>query len=59
VTGMGVRYSKTPLTYCMPAVCQGEHNHYVHSELLGMTEEEMSQLEEEKYIGDEFLLGLP
>lgn len=59
VPGMGFKYSKTPLTFRLPAACLGEHNDYVFRELLGLSEEEIAQLEEENYIGDEYLPGLP
>ena len=59
VPGIGFRFSRTPLTYRMPAMCLGEHNDYVYGELLGMSREEIAQLEEEKYIGDAFLPELP
>jgi len=59
VPGMGFKYSKTPLKYRMPANCLGEHNDYVYGELLGMSREEITSLEDEKYIGDEFLPELP
>ena len=55
VPGMGFKYSKTPLKFRMPANCLGEHNEYVYGELLGMSREEIRNLEDEKYIGDEFL----
>jgi len=59
VPGMGFRYSKAPLTYRMSAMCLGEHNDYVYGELLGMSSEEIAQLEEEEYIGDAYLPDLP
>ena len=43
----------------MPAMCLGEHNDHVYGELLGMSREEIAQLEEEKYIGDVYLPELP
>lgn len=57
--GMSFQFSKTPVGFRMPPNCLGEHNDYVYGELLGMTEEEIRQLEEEKYIGDEFLPEIP
>ncbi len=39
--------SKSPGGLTMPAPCIGEHNHYVYTELLGMTEEEYTQLLDE------------
>jgi len=57
--GMGFRYSKTPLDFRMPANCLGEHNNHIYGELLGMSEEEIRQLEEEQYIGDSFVPEIP
>ena len=57
--GMAFTFSKTPLDFRIPQACLGEHNDYVYGELLGMSREEMAQLEEEKYIGDAFLPEIP
>ena len=49
--GMYAKFSKTPGSIRMPAPCLGEHNQYVFGELLGLSQEEMVQLEEEGIIG--------
>ena len=49
--GMYAKLSKTPGSIRMPAPCLGEHNQYVFGELLGLSQEEMVQLEEEGIIG--------
>ncbi len=49
--GMYARFSKTPGSIRMPAPCLGEHNQYVFGELLGLSTEEMAQLEEQGIIG--------
>ena len=49
--GMYAKFSKTPGSIRMPAPCFGEHNQYVFGELLGMSQEEMVQLEKEGVIG--------
>jgi benzylsuccinate CoA-transferase BbsF subunit len=36
----GFRLSKTPPEIEMPAPCMGEHNHYVYTEILGLSDEE-------------------
>lgn len=59
VPGMGFRFSKTSLEFRMPAMCLGEHNDYIYGELLGMSREEIAQLEDEEYIGDTFLPDIP
>jgi len=33
----------------------GEHNEYIYGEILGMSREEIAQLEEEQLIGDAYL----
>jgi len=49
--GRPIRLSKTPLRSEMPAPCLGEHNTYVYGTLLGMTQDEINQLEREGIIG--------
>jgi benzylsuccinate CoA-transferase BbsF subunit len=39
------RLSKTPPNISMPAPCLGEHNHYVCTEILGISDEEFLQLD--------------
>jgi crotonobetainyl-CoA:carnitine CoA-transferase CaiB-like acyl-CoA transferase len=39
------RFSETPAHVRLPAPCFGEHNHYVFRELLGLSAEELSELE--------------
>jgi len=43
--GAFAHFSRTPITIRTPAPCLGEHNEYVFSELLGMTREEIAELE--------------
>jgi len=57
--GMSFKFSKTPASMRLLPNCLGEHNEYVYREILGMSREEIAQLEEEKYIGDEFLPEIP
>lgn len=45
--------SKTPATVRLPAPCLGEHNDYVLGGILGLSKEELAQLEQEKIIGTE------
>jgi crotonobetainyl-CoA:carnitine CoA-transferase CaiB-like acyl-CoA transferase len=54
---MNWKFSKTPLSIRLPANCLGEHNEYVLGSLLGMTEDEIAQLEAERIIGKEYLPG--
>ncbi len=49
--GMYARFSRTPGSIRLPAPCLGEHNHYVFGELLGLSAEEILQLEKQKIIG--------
>ncbi len=49
--GMYARLSKTPGSLRKPAPCLGEDNQYVYGELLGLSPEEMAQLEEQGIIG--------
>ena len=49
--GAYAKFSKTPISIRMPAPCLGEHNQYVFGELLGMSQVEMAQLEEQGIIG--------
>jgi len=44
--GAYAKFSKTPVSIRKPAPCLGEDNHYVFGELLGMSEEEIEELEE-------------
>jgi len=45
--GVSWRMSRTPGRLRLPAPCFGEHNRYVFSELLGMSDEEVSRLADE------------
>lgn len=49
--GAFAKFSKTPITIRMPAPCVGEHNEYVLGGLLGMSREEMAELEKANIIG--------
>jgi benzylsuccinate CoA-transferase BbsF subunit len=44
------KLSATPAKITRPAPLFGEHSHYVFRELLGLSSEEIAQLEEEKVI---------
>ena len=48
--GLPWKFSRTPGKIRRPAPLLGEHNRYVFCQLLGMSEEEVSRLEEEKAI---------
>ena len=50
--GKPIRLTKTPLREDMPAPCLGEHNSYIFSTLLGISPEEIVNLEEEGVIGN-------
>lgn len=49
--GKPMWFSRTPLRNDMPAPCLGEHNSFVYGTLLGMTDQEIHDLEEEGVIG--------
>jgi len=49
--GVYAKFSKTPGKLKWPSPTLGQHNEYVLCELLGMSEEEISELAEEKIIG--------
>ena len=53
--GLGFKISRVPNSIRRPPVRLGEHNEYVYKELLGVSEEEYRQLEEEGHIGMDFL----
>ena len=53
--GMCFKFSKTPADIRIPPNCLGEHNEYVYGEILGMSREEIAQLEEEEIIGTAYL----
>ncbi len=42
--GRPMHFTKTPLHNNRPAPCFGEHNHYVFGELLGLSDQEMTDL---------------
>lgn len=50
--GIPIKLSKTPATFRLPAPCLGEHNDYVLRELLGLSEEEIAELEQSGVIGN-------
>jgi crotonobetainyl-CoA:carnitine CoA-transferase CaiB-like acyl-CoA transferase len=51
-------FSATPLHIRGPAPCLGEHNEYVYKDIIGVSDEEYTQLVEEKHIGDSYLPGV-
>ena len=51
--GMICKMSVSPCRTRFPAPCLGQHNTYVFQELLGLTDEEMSELKEAGIIGTE------
>ncbi|MBW1887209.1 MAG: CoA transferase, partial [Deltaproteobacteria bacterium] len=51
--GLMWKASKTPNAIRTPPVRLGEHNEYVYKELLGISDEEYEQLEQEGHIGTE------
>ena len=55
--GMLSKMSKTPLGIRKPPPCLGEHNDYVFKEVMGMSDDEIAQLEKEQLIGgDEYVV---
>ncbi len=54
--GMLWKMDKTPCRIHHPAPCLGEHNDYVFKEVLGMSDDEIAELEKDNIIGgDEYL----
>jgi crotonobetainyl-CoA:carnitine CoA-transferase CaiB-like acyl-CoA transferase len=52
--------SETPISIRKPPPCLGEHNDYVFKQVLGMSDEEIAELEKEKLIGgDEYICESP
>lgn len=49
--GSPIKLSKTPTSIRMPAPCLGEHNEYILSEIVGLSKEEIQELEDEQVIG--------
>jgi len=49
--GSPIRLSKTPARIRMPAPCLGEHNEYILSNIVGLSEEEIQELVDEQVIG--------
>ena len=49
--GMSAKLSETPGSIRRPAPCLGEHNEYVLGELLGLSKEEIAELEKARIIG--------
>ena len=54
---MAWKLSKTPLIIRIPANCLGEYNEYVLGSLLGLSQDELAQLEADQTIGTEYLPG--
>jgi crotonobetainyl-CoA:carnitine CoA-transferase CaiB-like acyl-CoA transferase len=49
------RMSATPPMVRKPSPCLGEHNDYVYRELLGLSRQEIDQLEKEGHIGYDYV----
>jgi crotonobetainyl-CoA:carnitine CoA-transferase CaiB-like acyl-CoA transferase len=55
--GMLYKMGKTPLSIRKPPPCLGEHNDYVFKDVIGMSDDEIAELEKEQIIGgDEYLI---
>jgi crotonobetainyl-CoA:carnitine CoA-transferase CaiB-like acyl-CoA transferase len=55
--GMLYKMGKTPLSIRKPPPCLGEHNDYVFKDVIGMSDDEIAELEKEQLIGgDEYLI---
>lgn len=50
--GLPIKLSKTPAGSKRPAPCLGEHNAYVLGKMLGLSEQEIKDLEEQKVISN-------
>ncbi len=50
-TALPIKFSRTPAKPGRPAPCLGEHNEYVLSKILGLSKEEIAQLEAKGIIG--------
>jgi len=53
--GMSFKFSRTPADIRIPPNCLGEHNEYVYGGLLGLSGEEIAELERQQLIGDTYL----
>jgi crotonobetainyl-CoA:carnitine CoA-transferase CaiB-like acyl-CoA transferase len=51
MAGLTWRFSETPAHVRLPAPRPGEHNRYVFGDLLGLSSQEMAELEREGVIG--------
>jgi crotonobetainyl-CoA:carnitine CoA-transferase CaiB-like acyl-CoA transferase len=51
MAGLPWRFSETPAHVRLPAPRPGEHNRYVFGDLLGLSSQEMAELEREGVIG--------
>ncbi len=55
--GMLWKMGKTPLSIRKPPPCLGEHNDHVFKDVIGMSDDEIAELEKEQIIGgDEYLV---
>lgn len=54
--GMLWKMPKTPMSIRRPPPCLGEHNDYVFRDVLGMSEDEVAELEKENIIGGDTYL---
>lgn len=57
--GLAWRMSKTPNRLRLPPVLLGEHNEYVYKQLLGVSDNEYAELQEEGHIGIDFAPEIP
>jgi crotonobetainyl-CoA:carnitine CoA-transferase CaiB-like acyl-CoA transferase len=53
--GFAWKTRNRPQEVRLPPPGLGEHNEYVYKEILGMSDEDYSELEKEDYIGTEYL----
>lgn len=57
--GRGWRMSETPNKLRLPPVRLGEHNEYVHKQILKVSDEEYKELEKEGHIGMDYVPEVP
>ena len=55
--GRGFQFSETPLHIRNPAPALGQHNDFLYRDLMGLGDDEVQRLTEERHIGDRYVVA--
>jgi crotonobetainyl-CoA:carnitine CoA-transferase CaiB-like acyl-CoA transferase len=57
--GVPWKFSKTPLSIHLPPCRLGEHNEYIYKRIIGVSDDEYTELQKEGHVGMDFIPEIP